>query len=404
MTAASEGVEAELREPLPGSLMLLLMGIAMLGSLATHLVVPSLPQLQREFSTDYGTVQLLVSLFVIAYGASQIVAGPLADAYGRRRMLITGLSVFTGASLLCAVAANLETLILFRILQGSSACFGLVMARALIRDISAGRNASALFGYLAVGTSVGSTLAPLFGGHLYQSFGWSGPFWFMAAFSLAGLALAIRLVPETVSTATGWASLRRMPSDFAGLLRQPSFLIHSGNISINTALFYSFIVGGALVSNRDLHLSPAEYGLWFSMTAVGYAMGNVLSGRAGQRYSARPTIVVGAVAVLASMLAMALLDAWVERSPLTFFLPMTGVTLSSGLIMSNSMAGGMALDPRRSGSASGLLGFLQFAAAALFSFIAGHVAQVSQSALILLMLALAVSGLANATIVRPATN
>lgn len=393
------GKKAE-KEPIPGSLMWLLMGIAMLGSLATHLVVPSLPQLQREFSTDYGRVQLLVSLFVIAYGASQIVAGPLADAFGRRRMLITGLAFFSSASLLCAMASDLESLILFRILQGGSACFGLVMARALVRDISAGRNASALYGYLAVGTSVGSTLAPLFGGHLYQLFGWTGPFWFMAAFSLTGLALAISLIPETVTTANGWSTLRRMPADFAGLLRQPSFLIHSGNISVNTALFYSFIVGGALVSSRDLHLSPAEYGLWFSLTAIGYAAGNVLSGRAGRHYPAKPTILVGAVAVLACMIAMNALYMAGHLSPTTLFLPMTGVTLASGLIMSNSMAGGMAVDPRRTGSASGLLGFLQFAAAAIFSFIAGHVAEASTAGLLMLMLGLSVAGLVNALLVR----
>lgn len=377
----------------------LMMGIAMLGSLATHLIVPSLPKLQKEFGSDYSTIQMLVSFFVIAYGATQIVAGSLADAFGRRRMLLVGLFMFGLASFGCAITTDLPTLIVLRALQGASACFGIVLARAIIRDISVDRNASAMFGYLAVGTSIGTTLAPLIGGLIYERYGWTGPFWFMTIFSCAAIALAWRMIPETATSAAGLTTLRRVPRDFAQLISKRPFLVHCANICLNTALFYSFIVGAVLVSSRDFGLSPSHYGLWFSTTAIGYAVGNIISGRIGRRYPARPTIITGAAFVAISMVVMFILHYFRYAHPAALFLPMAGVTLASGLVMSNSLAGGMSIDPNRTGSASGLLGFLQFASAAAFSSLASFLAESSTSALITLMLVTSLAGMLTAFIV-----
>lgn len=378
--------------PRLGRTVSLLMAVGMLGSIATHLIVPSLPRLQLTFGIDYGAAQLLVSLFIIAYGASQIVAGALADAYGRRRVLLAGLAVFTVSSVLCTFATHIDTLIALRMVQGASGCFGLVLARAIVRDLSAGKDASAMLGYLAVGTSIGPMLAPLLGGLLYEAFGWTGPFWFMAGFSLTGLALAFWIIPETAPSAAGWATLRRIPIDFVALLRHRRFLVYSANICLNTALFYSFIIGAALVSSRDLGLTPAQYGLWFSVTALGYASGNMLSGRVGKRRSGGWMILMGAVVVALSILLMNWLYFAGYHHPASLFLPMAGATLASGFVMPNSLAGGLSIDPLRVGSASGLLGFMQFASAAFLSYLASYVVDYATGALMALMLAIAVAG------------
>ena len=370
--------------------------VSMLGSIATHLIVPSLPNLQREFAADYSTVQLLVSVFIIAFGATQIVAGALADAYGRRRMLLIGLLTFAIASGLCTLASTIDTLIAMRVVQGASGCFGIVLARAIMRDLSSSQDASRMLGYLAVGTSVGPMLAPLLGGLLYEALGWPGPFWFMAVFSMTAFAFAYRIIPETAPSAAGLATLRNIPGDFAALLRRGSFLLNASNICINTAMFYSFIIGGSLIASRDLGLKPAEYGLWFSMVAFGYAAGNYLSGHIGRRRSSNWMILTGSILVAACILIMVWLHLEQFRTPLTLFLPMAGATLASGLVMPNSLAGGLSVDIAKTGSASGLLGFMQFAAAAVFSAIAGHLVEQSTLHLLLLMLGIGVAGIFSA--------
>lgn len=374
----------------------LLMGLSLLGPLSTHLIVPSLPNLQREFATDYGTAQLLISLFMIAFGATQIVVGALADAFGRRPMLLAGLLVFTIASVLCAFAPRIEVLIGLRVLQGASGCFGIVLARAIVRDMSSNERTASMLGYLAIGTSVGPMLAPITGGLLHDSFGWAGPFWFLAIYSGLALCLVSALVPETSRAAAG-LNLRRLPADFGALLRRGVFLIHAANICLNTALFYSFVVGAAFVASEYLDLSPTEYGIWFSVVAIGYASGNFLSGRGQLGRDPKWSIFSGSVMVVFFTLLMLVLFEEFKSAGI-LFLPMAGATLASGFIMPNSLAGVLSADPTKAGSASGLIGFLQFATASAFSYIAGILVANGPRPMIVLMLAIAAGGALSAAL------
>lgn len=373
----------------------LLMGLSMLGPLATHLVVPSLPNLQHEFAADYSTVQLLISLFVIAFGGAQLVVGALADAFGRRAMLLIGLFVFALSSALCAFASRIDVLIALRVMQGASGCFGIVLARAIIRDVSSDGGTAATLGYLAIGTSVGPMLAPMVGGVLYDMFGWTGPFWFLAVFSGIALVLAYALVPETSGIVAGRLKLRRLPGDFGSLLGRAPFLIHSANVCLNTAMFYSFIIGAAFVASDHLGLTPTEYGVWFSVVAIGYACGNFLSARIARGNPNWP-IFIGSVAVVLCILLMVVLFQQGLGSAPALFLPMAGATLASGFIMPNSLAGVLSVDPAKAGSASGLVGFLQFAAAAAFSYLTSLLVSGGPLPMMVLMLAITIAGAASA--------
>jgi DHA1 family bicyclomycin/chloramphenicol resistance-like MFS transporter len=368
-----------------------LMGLSVLGPLATHLLVPSLPYLQRAFATDYATAQLLISLFMITFGGAQIFVGALADAYGRRPVLLVGLFVFALASGLCALAPSIETLIGLRVLQGATGCIGLVLARAIVRDISGDGGTAAALGYLAVGASMGSMVAPAIGGLLYDQFGWTGPFWFLGAFSALALIVAHRFLPETSRAVSGFA-LHRFASDFSVLLRHRSFLLHSGNVCLNTAAFYSFVVGAAFVADRHLGLTPTGYGFWFSIVAIGYAAGNLISGRVGNRCSPEWSILIGSTLAALSVLSMlAFLLAGLVSAP-ALFLPMAVATLASGFMMPHSLSGVLSADPSKAGSASGLIGFLQFAAAAVFSYITGLMIEGGPLPMIVVMLAVLTAG------------
>jgi len=374
----------------------LLIGLSLIGPLSTHLVVPSLPKLQHEFGVGYSTVQLLVSLFILAFGGAQIVVGALSDAFGRRRVLLAGLGIFTIASALCAFAPNMEALIALRILQGASGCIGIVLARAIVRDIFDGRRTAQALGYLAVGTAMGPMLAPLAGGLIYEAFGWVGPFSALAAFSGTALLLSWFLIPETSGRAGKGFTVGPIFGDFALLLRSREFLLYSANVCFNTALFYSFVIGAAFIAISELGLSPAQYGLWLACVAVGYALGNFLSGSLSFHIDPMRAILLGSGIVALAILAIVLLFAAGHVSAAALFLPMALATFASGFIMPNSMAGLLAVDPGKAGSASGLLGFLQFAFAAAFSSLGSDIVEGGAIRLAVLMLGLAVAGLASA--------
>jgi len=372
-----------------------LMGLSLLGPIATHVLVPSLPYLQGEFGTDYATAQLLISLFMITFGGAQLFVGALADALGRRPVLLAGLLIFALCSGLCAFAPNIETLIGLRVLQGATGCIGLVLGRAIVRDISSDQGTAAALGYLAVGAATGSMLAPVVGGLLYDHFGWTGPFWFLGAFSALGSVLVYRFVPETSGARSG-RTLRRFSPDFGALLRHRAFLIHSANICLNTATFYSFVVGVAFVAVHRFGLTPTGYGIWFSIVAIGYAAGNLISGRVGSRCSPEWSILVGSALVVLWVLLMLALALAGLGSAATLFVPMAGATLASGFVMPHSLSGVLSADPSKAGSASGLIGFLQFAAAALFSYVTGLMIEHGPLPMIALMLATSLGGVASA--------
>jgi DHA1 family bicyclomycin/chloramphenicol resistance-like MFS transporter len=310
-------------------------------------------------------------------------------------VLLAGLLILALASGLCVLAPNIEILIGLRVLQGAAGCFGIVLARAIARDISSDEGTAVALGYLAVGAAMGSMLAPAVGGLLHDHLGWTGPFWFLGAMSALALILAYRLVPETSGAAVG-RTLRHAGTDFGALLCRRAFLLHSGNVCLNTAIFYTFVVGAAFVAGRHLGLTPTHYGLWFSIVALGYAAGNLLSARVGS--SRRPdwSILVGSVLVaLCVLLMLGLLLAGLG-SAASLFLPMAGATLASGFVMPNALSGVLSADPAKAGSASGLVGFLQFATAAVFSYIAGFTVEGGPVPMVVLMLAISLAGVLNA--------
>lgn len=385
----------------------LLMAIAMIGPLATHLVVPALPNLQQHFATDYSTAQLLVSLFMIAFGVMQIVVGPLADAWGRRRVLIGGMVLFSGVSVLCTMATSIEMLVALRILQGATGCVGVVLGRAIVRDVSHGDRTAGMLGYLSMGVSVGPMLAPAAGGLLYEFWGWTSMFWFLAMLSGVGVVFCWFFVPETSARAATRFRLTVLLADFAALLRHRGFLLYGAVVCFNTSVFYCIVIGAPYVAVRMLGVTPAGYGLWFIVVAIGYALGNFIAGRwVGDGRDPRRMVLTGAAALCLLVLLMAAIFASGNVSPPTMFITMGAITLACGVIMPNALAGALGVDPEKAGSASGLIGFLQFAFAAAFSFGMGVAIEGSQSAtpMLAIMFATALMCLASAGILSLGPN
>ncbi len=356
-----------------------------LGAIGTHMVMPALPALVREFGTTPDRVQMTISIFLIALAISQIAVGPLADRFGRRAVLLAGLAVFILASAGCAMASSIEWLIATRVLQGASSCTGLVIARLLLRDLFTRSAATSKLGFITTCVSVAPTFGPVAGGLLFERFGWTGIFWFLAMMGAIILAGALIFVQEPPRPAAA-APSPPMVSAFGALLRNAEFLCFFAMIGIVTGAFYVFASGAPYLGERFLHLTPAEYGLWFAPVAFGHTLGAFLAGNLAVRVGPLRLLFVGAGILLTFTALGATLLLCGYQSPLTLFGPMSLANIGTGLIMPSAIIAAVNAVTGIAGMSAGMVGLSQFGSAAIFSFLAGAIVQRSGSALPLIAL------------------
>ncbi|WP_224407070.1 multidrug effflux MFS transporter [Afifella sp. IM 167] len=345
--------------------------ISALSPFAINVVVPSMPALQDEFSADFGHVQLVLSLFLASVALSQIGIGPLSDRFGRRPVLLAGLCIFTLASIVAIMVSSIETLIGLRIVQAAGGCTGIVLARAIVRDLYDRRKAASVIGYVTMGLAMGPMVAPLVGGLLQQGFGWRAQFICMALLGAIVLFVAWRDVGETNHHLTERLDFATMRRDFARLLREPAFLVYTAVSSLSTAVFFSFLGGAAYVAETIIGLSPVSYGSWFAIIAIGYAFGNFLSGRFAERVGVRRMTLGGSILLVAAVAVMGLLFAAGYVVPAALFVPMCIGSAANGLVLPSTIAGAVSVRPEIAGAAAGLQGACQIGAGAVLSAIAG---------------------------------
>lgn len=347
-----------------------LIAISCLSPFAINALVPSMPALERHFDASYGRVQLVLSLFLAAIAVAQIGIGPLSDRFGRRPVLIAGLAVFTLASMAATAATTIEALIGLRVVQGASGCVGIVLARAIVRDLFDRQRAASMLGYVTMGLAVAPMLAPSIGGILQQTLGWRAIFWVMAGLGLACLAITFRHIGET--------NLRRIPrlsfgalfASFGELLGHRDFRLFSASTSLSGGVFFSFLGGAPLVAETMLGLSPTVYGMWFGLVALGYSAGSFLAGRFSEHFGLDRMILGGSALALLSVLAPALLFLAGLGSPAALFLPMMVTGLANGLVLPSALSGAVSVRPDIAGAASGLTGALQIGTGAALTAVA----------------------------------
>ncbi len=363
----------------------ILIAITAVGPLALNIFIPSMPTLVRAFDTDAATVQLALSLYLIGVAVAQLAYGPLSDRYGRRPVLLIGLALFLLGSIACLLAPSIEALIAGRVVQAVGACSGMVLARAVVRDLYDRSEAASKLGYIMMAMVIAPMIAPSIGGLLDWWLGWRASFAFVALFGLAILAAAFASLHET--------NLRRhtstRPADllaaFVRLLRLPAFNAYAWQGAFSSGVFFGFLGGAPYVMVEILGRTPAEYGLWFVVLSAMYMTGNFLSARLSARVGLDRMIWWGVVlsVVGTSLLLAAVLTG--TLSPLTLFGTMSVVSVANGLSLPNAMAGAISADTQAAGAASGLAGFLQMGLGAALSYLAGALLTESALPLALIM-------------------
>lgn len=372
----------------------ILIAITAVGPLALNIFIPSMPGLQKVFDADYGTIQLSLSLYLIGIAVAQLFYGPLSDRFGRRPALLGGMTLFLLGSLACLLAPSIGMLIAGRVLQAVGACAGMVLARAIIRDLYDRAEAASRLGYVMMAMVVAPMLAPSIGGLLDVWFGWRASFAFVALCGIAVLGAALVALHETNPARQAGGHSASFLMGFLRLLRMPAFNGYAWQGAFTSGVFFSFLGGAPYVMVELLGRTPAEYGLWFISLSAMYMFGNFLAGRFSARVGSDRMIWYGVALGLVgtSVLTLSVLAGAV--SPVFLFGGMSIVSVGNGLSLPNGMAGAISVAPKMAGAASGLAGFLQMGVGAGLSYLAGMLLHDSALPLALVMLAAALAAIA----------
>ena len=363
------------------------MGASAIGPLALNIFIPSMPGLQTAFATDYATVQLTLTLYLAATAVAQLFLGSWSDRFGRRPVLLLGLILFLIGSVIAALAISIKMLIISRIIQAVGGCAGLVLGRAIIRDLYDQDTAASRIAYVTMAMVIAPMLAPTLGGFLDVWFGWRASFVVLALFGALVLVLTIYLLPETHHERQPLPGIGAMFKGFAVLLRAPLFCGYALNMSFAAAMFFSFLAGAPYIMVELLGRSPAEYGLYFIFISLCYMAGNFIAGRLSKRLGIQRMLLISStLGVIATTLLLSLALAGI-LTPWAIFGPMMLVALSNGINLPNSTSGAISVKPQMTGAAAGLSGFMQIATGALVTFLVGWLQQDSQWPMVLMMFA-----------------
>lgn len=367
--------------------------LAGLSALAMNIFLPSLPGMAAWFGVSYGTMQQSVPLYLALSAALQVVIGPLADRYGRRRVLQVALTVFLLATLGTLLAPNATIFLICRMLQAVVAA-GMVLSRAIVRDITSDAEAASMIGYVTMGMSLVPMIGPVIGGWLDQAFGWQASFATLLVLGLAVTLLVWRDLGETASLrdTSILAQLREYPL----LLTSQRFWGYCLAAAFASGCFFAYLGGAPYVGNQVFGLDSFHVGMLFALTAVGYAMGNFIAGRFSTRIGMNRMILLGTAATTAGLGLLTLFTLLGLSHPVVFFGLTVPMGLGNGMALPNANAGILSVRPHLAGSASGLGGAIMIGGGAALASLAGALLTPGSTELplILLMLASSIASMA----------
>ncbi len=342
--------------------------LAGLGALSMNIFLPSLPVMAEYFGTEYRLMQLSVALYLGVNAVLQLFLGPISDRFGRRPVTLTAIVVFLVATVGTLVAPNVETFLAFRALQAVIIA-GLVLGRAVVRDMVGQEEAASMIGYVTMGMAVVPMVGPMIGGLLDEAFGWQASFLLLLGCGIALLWLAWSDMGETARNRS--SSFAEQFRQYPELLTARRFWGYCAASAFASGAFFAYLGGAPYVGSEIFGLSPAVLGLYFGAPALGYAAGNFLSGRFSVRVGVNHMVLWGTLVTCAGLgLLIALYAAGLEH-PAVFFGFFTFVGLGNGMVLPNATAGMLSVRPRLAGTASGLGGAITIGGGAALSALAG---------------------------------
>jgi DHA1 family bicyclomycin/chloramphenicol resistance-like MFS transporter len=348
-------------------ILLILSALLAFASISTDLYLPAMPIMAASLHADDGMMALTVSGYLAGFSTGQLFWGPFSDRFGRRLPVALGCLLFIAGSAGCALANDGTSMIGWRVVQALGACANVVLARAMVRDLYAGRRAAQKMSTLMTIMAVAPLAGPTVGGQILQLLSWQAIFWTLVLLGLATLASLV-LLPETLpSDRRSPTSLRTIMQRYRLLLRTPKFLAYIATGGFFYAGTFAYIAGSPFAYIAYHHVNPQWYGALFGAGIVGLMLTNQLNARLLNHYDTDVLLLVGGLvsAIAGSVIAFTTWGDWGGLSVLISgcFLFVT----ATGFVLANAITGALNCLPQYSGTASALAGAMQYGAGILGS-------------------------------------
>ena len=342
-------------------MIILLAAVSALGPVGMQILLPALPVIKQKFYVTNDVAQLTLSLSMLAIAIGTLVYGPLSDKFGRKRVMLVGIVITIFGSIVCFVADSIMLLISGRFIQAFGGAVGLVLARAIVRDVYGPEEAARVIATLVMVMVVLPMMSPALGGELMQRFGFESVFIVIALASAIAFVFLFLWLPETLAKPVPFEGVKSMLMTFSKLFASRVFCGYAFCVTFVSVVFFSFISAAPEIMVSVLKRPPTEYGYYFIMIPAGFMTGNYVARHYGRTISIDNMIAIGAsIGVFGIVLAL-LLQTLGMSSPVALFLPIALAVFGNGITLPNAQAAAINEFPEYAGTASGLTGFLQMA-------------------------------------------
>ena len=358
--------------------------LASISALTMNIFLPSLPNIASELNSSTSILGLSVGIYLASSAVLQLIIGPFSDQFGRRPLILWSLIIFCISTLATVFVTNTAQFLILRVFQAISASC-MVLARAIVRDTTESiEKAGSKIAYVTMGMALVPMVGPAIGGLLDYQYGWEASFWLLFILGLVILIIAFFDVGETLSDHN--QSFLQQISTYPSLLRSKRFWGYCLSSAFVSGAFFSYLGGAPFVGNEVFGLEPKDLGFWFGAPAIGYVLGNFLSGRFSTKIGLDKMIFLGVTTALFGVSISLTISLFDHGSVLSFFGLMTLVGLGNGMSIPNATAAMMSINPKLAGTAAGLGSAIMIGGGAGLSAIANFILIPGSSEIPLIML------------------
>jgi DHA1 family bicyclomycin/chloramphenicol resistance-like MFS transporter len=360
------------------------------GTLATNILLPSLPQMAASLDVSTAAVTSSITVFLAVFAIGQLAVGPISDRYGRRWPVLTGFAVFLAGSIWCGLATDLPGLLIGRVIQAAGACATSVLSRAIARDLFTGAALGRAMALIMIAMAAAPGFSPLLGGALDHYFGWRSEFVFVAVFAAVGAAAYAMVLGETHRSTRTPLNPLAIAKNYFGLIADRRFLVPAATVSLIMGGLFAMFSAAPRVLIEGLGFSPIQLGLFFAGTVMVVFAAGMLATRLAPRFGLARSIQGGLLAATTGSISILMVSLFTPTF-LPFLAAMAVFLLGMGIV--NPLGTAQALSPfgEKAGAASALLGFWQMMSAAIGVWLA---ATISHQAMFALGIVLTVFSLA----------
>jgi DHA1 family bicyclomycin/chloramphenicol resistance-like MFS transporter len=343
----------------------LLVALGSFGSLTMSIYTPVMPSVGADLGAGSDSVKLTLTTYMLGFAVGQLFYGPLSDRYGRRPVLLVGVSFFIATTLACSLAPSIGSLIGLRVLQGLGAASGAVLSRALTRDAYSAHEMPVVMSWISLGMNISPSIGPTLGGFLGEWLSWRATFWFVGGFGLVLLLVSALGLTETNRHRSAQVDLGSLLRGSGEMLRDRHFLGYVLTLGFAMAINFGMLAGAPFILQDRLGFSPQEFGLISLLSIGGFTAGTFTNNRLVGRVAATAIMSVAGWFHVFALVVMGTLSLSGVVAWWAIIGPHMVLSFGSGMIMPNSNAGALGLFPRLAGTAASWVGLAQMGMGAL---------------------------------------